>query len=159
MTVARFVELVSVEQEPLRRFLLALCCGNRAMSEDIAQETMIKAYLAVEKFDEKVRFSTWLTRIAYNTFIDWKRKDKYALQPIDETIQVMGEGSADSQFDYQELYTALDELPPKERSAILLFYLQGYAIKEIANIIDSSEDAVKKQLSRGREHLKKLIER
>jgi RNA polymerase sigma-70 factor (ECF subfamily) len=45
-------------------------------------------------------------------------------------------------------------LPPKERSAITLYYLNGYDIKEIAAITDTSEDAVKKQLSRGRDKLK-----
>jgi len=48
-------------------------------------------------------------------------------------------------------------LPPKERSAITLFYLNGYNIKEIAAITDTSEDAVKKQLSRGRDKLKEKL--
>ena len=45
----------------------------------------------------------------------------------------------------------------RERTAILLFYLEGYSIKEIAEIIDSSQDAVKQQLSRGRAHLKDML--
>ena len=52
---------------------------------------------------------------------------------------------------------ALRTLPPKERSAITLYYLSGYDIKEIAAITDTSEDAVKKQLSRGRDKLKERL--
>ena len=64
---------------------------------------------------------------------------------------------ADRDFRYQPLYMALEKLPPKERTAILLFYLKGYSIKEIADIVDATEDAVKKQLSRGRVKLKNLL--
>ena len=69
----------------------------------------------------------------------------------------MAAGSADSGFNHQQLYMALSTLPPKERSAITLYYLSGYSIKEIAAITESSEDAVKKQMFRGREKLKSLI--
>ena len=60
-------------------------------------------------------------------------------------------------FEHQSLYLALRTLPPKERSAITLYYLSGYDIKEIAAITDTSEDAVKKQLSRGRDKLKERL--
>ena len=62
--------------------------------------------------------------------------------------------ATDDSFEHQNLYLALRTLPPKERSAITLYYLNGYDIKEIAAITDTSEDAVKKQLSRGRDKLK-----
>lgn len=54
---------------------------------------------------------------------------------------------------------ALSTLPPKERSAITLYYLTGYSVKEIATISNSTEDAVKKQLSRGRDKLKSRLKR
>ena len=55
-------------------------------------------------------------------------------------------------------YTRLENLPAKERTAILLFYLEGYSVKEVADIVDASQVAVRQQLSRGREHLRKLLE-
>ena len=67
--------------------------------------------------------------------------------------------TADCNFRYQDLYMALHTLPYKERTSLLLFYMKGYSIKEIARIVDCSEDAVKKQLSRGRDHLKQKIKR
>ena len=67
MTRERFIELVTAEQEPLRRFLLSLCRGNRDEAEEIAQETLIKAYLASGGYVERYKFSTWLFKIAYRT--------------------------------------------------------------------------------------------
>ena len=65
-----------------------------------------------------------------------------------------GTSDADAKYAYQDLYLALATLPPKERAVIVLFYLDGLSVKEISQITDTSEDAVKKQLSRGRDKLK-----
>lgn len=152
----QFIQLVSSEQKQLRRFLLALNCGNRDEADDIAQEALVKAYLASSKLAEDGNFNAWLYKIAYNTFLDNKRSSR-TMKPIEEAANIVGMLDADSTFQYQELYAALEELPPKERTSILLFYLKGYSIKEISNIVECSVDAVKKQLSRGREQLKTLM--
>jgi len=153
MTREQFIDMIKTEQEPLRRFLLALCCGNRDDADDIAQDALVKAYLSLSKYEG----TTWLYRIAYNLFADMARSRR-DMQPID----ILGKQedftfAADRDFRYQSLYIALEQLPPKERTAILLFYLKGYSIKEISDIVDATEDAVKKQLSRGRDKLKTLL--
>ena len=157
MNKERFMELISAEQESLRRFLLALCCGDRMLAEDIAQESLIKAYLASDRYVEQYRFATWLYRIAYHTFVDYRRRDKHYAGEIDERTVAGDESSADKGFEYQELYAALNELSSKERTSILLFYMQGYSIKEISHITGNSENAVKMQLSRGRNNLKSKL--
>ena len=80
--------------------------------------------------------------------------DDLAMDNIDEARTFIGGYEADTTFKHQDLYLALGTLPPKERSAITLFYLNGYSIKEIAAITDTTEGAVKQQLSRGRDKLK-----
>ena len=159
MNREEFIAHIRGEQEQLRRFLLALCLGNRDEADDIAQESLVKAYLSSSGYQDKGKFTSWLYRIAHHTFLD-HMKNRKSLQPLD-TAYEMADSSmpADSSFRYQELYAALDTLPPKERSSILLFYIKGYSVKEICLITDSSEDAVKKQLSRGREHLKTKLKR
>ena len=79
------------------------------------------------------------------------------MENVDEARTLISSTSADSSFQHQDLYLALRTLPPKERSAITLFYLNRYSIKEIAKIIDASEEAVKKQLSRGRDKLREQL--
>ena len=128
-------------------------------AEDIAQEAMIKAYVASDRFVERHKFSTWLFKIAYNTFIDHKRRTRNYVTDIDEAVQVADEARPDDAFAYRDLYEAIDALPVKERTAILLFYINGEAVKEIAEITGSTQMAVKQRLSRGRRKLRQILER
>ena len=91
MTREQFVELVNQEQAHLRRFLTALCCGNSAEADDIAQEALIKAYLRSSQYDERGLFSAWLMKIAYCVFIDSHRKQKHQQElPIEKAITLQG---------------------------------------------------------------------
>ena len=155
MTREAFIACVKSEQEALRGFLLALCLGNKDEADDLAQDALVKAYLACSGFRDGGKFRSWLFKIAHNTFLSHRRSLKPTISidaiPV-ETLPQRGSGEGAS-----DLYLALSTLPPKERSAITLFYLNGYSIKEIAAITETSQDAVKQQLSRGREKLRKTL--
>lgn len=157
MTREVFIAHVEREQEALRSFLLALCCGNKGDADDLAQDALVKAYLSCAGYQDKGMFRSWIFKIAYNTFLNHKASLR-STESIDEARTLVCSTSTDSSFEHQDLYLALRTLPPKERSAITLFYLNGYNIKEIAKITETSEDAVKKQLSRGRGRLKEKLD-
>jgi RNA polymerase sigma factor, sigma-70 family len=152
-----FIAHVEREQEALRGFLLALCCGKRDDADDLAQDALVKAYLSLAGYQNKGKFRSWLFKIAYNTFLNHKASCR-TMDSIDEARAFIGGTEADSSFEHQDLYLALRTLPPKERSAITLYYLNGYSIKEIATVTDASQDAVKQQLSRGRDKLKTRLQ-
>ncbi len=152
-----FIAHVEREQEALRGFLLALCCGNKSDADDLAQDVLVKAYISSTGYQEKGRFRSWLFKIAHNTFLNHKASCR-TMESIDEARALLSSDTAESSFQHQDLYLALSTLPPKERSAITMFYLNGYSIKEISKMTDTSEDAVKKQLSRGRDKLKQILE-
>ena len=156
MTREVFISQVEREQEALRGLLLALCCGNKDDADDLAQDALVKAYLSSAGYHDKGRFRSWIFKIAHNTFLNHKASRR-TMQTIDEARTLVSSASADSGFEHQSLYLALRTLPPKERSSVTLFYLNGYSIKEISAITEDSEDAVKKQLSRGRDKLKQLL--
>ena len=157
MTREVFITHVEREQEALRGFLLALCCGNKSDADDLAQDALVKAYLSLAGYRDEGRFRSWLFKIAHNTFLNHKAGCR-TMDSIDEARTLISGTAADSSFEHQDLYLALRTLPPKERSAITLFYLNGYSIKEIAAITDASQDAVKQQLSRGRDKLKSKLQ-
>ena len=156
MTREVFMAHVEREQEALRGFLLALCCGRKDDADDLAQDALVKAYLSCAGYQDKGKFRSWLFKIAYITFLNHKVSLR-CTESIDEARTLVSSTTADSEFEHQDLYLALRTLPPKERSAITLFYLNGYNIKEIAVITETSEDAVKKQLSRGRDKLREQL--
>ena len=156
MTREVFITYVECEQEALRGFLLALCCGNKDDADDLAQDTLVKAYISSTGYQDKGKFRSWLFKIAHNTFLNHKASLRMT-ESIDEARKLISSTSTDAAFQHQDLYLALGTLPPKERSAITLFYLSGYSIKEIAMITETKEEAVKKQLSRGRDKLKERL--
>ncbi|MDE5653067.1 MAG: RNA polymerase sigma factor [Muribaculaceae bacterium] len=156
MTREQFISHVEATQKAFRRFLVALCCGDAALADDVAQESYIKAYLSCESFSNVGKFNAWIFKIGYNTFLNHRRGERLTVG-MEDVREVAASDKADSRFAYQDLYEALNRLPAKERTSVLLFYMQGYSIKEIAEIEDTSQDAVKQHLSRGRAHLRGLL--
>jgi RNA polymerase sigma-70 factor (ECF subfamily) len=149
-----------LNQEPLRRFLINLCSGDSSLSDDIAQEAFIKAYLNLNSFSGKSKFSTWLFRIAYNCFCDNKRaSSRYNTVELNDTKHFANE-STDSKYMNQELYMALSKLNENERSCILLFYMEDKSIKDISEITAIKENTIKSHLSRAKtnisQHLKSI---
>ena len=157
MTRERFISLVRTEQEPLRRFLLALCGGDAALADDIAQDALVRAYVASGSFLGLSKFSTWLFRIAYNCYIDQCRKAKPEKAPVENALNLPAEDASDASFRYQQLYQAFERLSDKEKAAISLFYFNDLSIKEIASILGIPQGTVKYHLSMGRTHLKQHI--
>ena len=160
MSPERFIDLVRAEQESLRRFLLALCGGNAFEADDIAQDALIRAYVASGSFLGLSRFSTWLFRIAYNCYIDRCRKPRAETVPTDtpQALNVTSGEETDAGFKYQQLYQALDSLQEKEKAVIILHYFEDRNIKEIASILQIPSGTVKYHLSTGRAHLKSLLQ-
>ena len=160
MSPERFIDLVRAEQESLRRFLLALCGGNAFEADDIAQDALIRAYVASGSFLGLSRFSTWLFRIAYNCYIDRCRKPRAETVPTDtpQALNVTSGEETDAGFKYQQLYQALDSLQEKEKAAIILHYFEDLSIKEIASILQIPSGTVKYHLSTGRTRLKSILQ-
>lgn len=156
MTRGQFISHVEATQKAFRRFLVALCCGDSALADDVAQEAYIKAYLSCDSFNDPGKFNAWIYRIGYNTFLNHRRA-RHLTTGYEEAAGLEAGDSADSSFEYQDLYSALNSLPAKERTSLLLFYMESYSVKEIAEIQETTADAVKQHLSRGRRHLRELM--
>lgn len=156
MTREEFIREVESNQKAFRRFLAALCCGDIQLADDIAQDALVRAYLSCDSLADISRFRSWLYRIGFNTFFNNRRAHKFSVD-YDEAPPLEAADRSDEAFRYQDLYAALNRIPERERTSILLFYMEGYSAKEISGIVDTSEENVRQHLSRGRNHLKKLL--
>ena len=145
-----FDELVRRYQSPVRRFFLSQTMGNEQLSDDLAQDTFIKAYTSITSFRGLASFKTWLMRIAYNVFYDYTRKRQIAVS--DWQLAESQQPTAKSQQPIaMDLYAALALLKPDERTCITLQLIDGYDIAGIAKITQMKEGTVKSHLSRGKE--------
>ncbi len=156
MTREQFIALVEQHRKAFRRFLAGLCCGDTQLADDIAQESLVKAWLSCDGLEDAAKFKAWLYRIGINTFLTDRRRSRPTVN-YEAVSEMPSKHETDSRFRYQELYQALDLLPDRERTSLLLFYLEGYQVKEIAMMVGVSEDAVRQHLSRGRSRLRNLI--
>jgi len=147
-----FDELVRRYQSPVRRFFLSQTMGDEQLSDDLAQDTFIKAYMSIASFRGLASFKTWLMRIAYNVFYDHTRKRQIAVS--DWQLAESQQPTAKSQQPIaMDLYAALALLKPDERTCITLQLIDGYDIAGIAKITQMKEGTVKSHLSRGKEKL------
>ena len=147
-----FDELVRRYQSPVRRFFLHQTLGDGQLSDDLAQETFIKAYTNIGFFHGLSSFQTWLMRIAYNVFYDYTRKRQMSFsdRPLAENQHPT---AASQQSLSMDIYDALALLKPDERTCITLQLIDGYDIAGIAKITHLKEGTVKSHLSRGKEKL------
>ena len=147
-----FDQLVRKYQSPVRRFFLNQTLGDDQLSDDLAQETFIKAYVNIAKFRGMSSFSTWLFRIAYNVHYDYVRSLRLT-DDIDTSRAAQGSCASSDETLKMDLYKALAMLKPDERTCITLQLIDGQQIDKIAEITGISENTVKSHLKRGKEKM------
>lgn len=144
-----FGQLVIAYEAGLRRFILNLTMGDAALTDDIAQETFLKAYLAIRSFKGIASFKTWLYRIAYNEFISFKRR-YVETNDIEDTAPVIGSDTVAQSDAKMDLQVCLNALNDSERTIVHLFYIEDLPIKKVCEITGYPEGTVKSYLSRAR---------
>ncbi len=145
-------QLVRKYQSPVRRFFLNQTLRDDALSDDLAQETFIKAYVNITKFQGLSSFSTWLMRIAYNVFYDYVRARKQT-EDIDTSKAALSQTHSSSDSLKMDIYAALALLKPDERTCITLQLIDGYPIDQISKITNIPENTVKSHLRRGKDKM------
>ena len=148
-----FDQLVRKYQSPVRRFFLNQTLGDEQLSDDLAQDTFIKAYVNITKFKGLSSFSTWLMRIAYNVFYDDVRARKQT-EDVDTSISALRQTSSNGDSNLKmDIYAALALLKPDERTCITLQLIDGYPIEQISKITGIPDNTVKSHLRRGKEKM------
>jgi RNA polymerase sigma-70 factor, ECF subfamily len=145
--------------------------NNREDAEDVAQESFHKAFLHLDAFQEKSRFSTWLIRIAMNEAFMLLRRRRGVLEILpenaDDGVKSNSEAFVDqspnpeescSQHERTQLLSeAINRLGPTIRTAILLCDIEERSVKETAQILGASITAVKARVFQGRRKLRRTL--
>jgi len=167
-----FAEIVRLYQEKLYHMAYRML-GNRQEAEDVVQDAFLRVHHHMERYDEKLKFSTWIYRIATNLCIDRlrKRKPSYSLdaQPTDhEGLDGYSMIPSDNRTPESEvllsetqriIHEAIATLPVKYKTVMVLRYLQEMSLQEIGDVLGMPVTTVKTRVHRGREFLRKKLER
>lgn len=157
---AAFELLVRRHQAALRAFLRRLS-GDAARADDLAQDTLIKAYARIETFEGGASFKSWLFAIAYREFLQARRKDgagvrlKEALKAnADDRPPELDGAPADLSLDLRRALAALDD---GERAAILMCDAVGLTHAEAAAALNTPLGTIKTYISRGRDKIRAAL--
>ncbi len=156
-----FRELVEMHQSWLVYFLSCLV-GNVADAEDVAQDVMVRAYMAIDRFRGDARFKTWLRRIAMNQAFNHRRsKKRRPTTSLDnESMDVAyNDTGAAGVVEREVLTVVMAELPYVSREILLLHHVEEMPLKEISEHLDIGLSAAKMRLKRAREHFGEIHER
>lgn len=156
-----FSRLVVAHQEGLRRFILSLTGGDVCLTDDLSQETFLKAWLGIRSFKGLSGFKTWLYRIAVNEFISYRRKYPQSAMPDSLDTAPMQVPDNDNRHSATEarldVASLTGMLSDSERIVTLLFYLEDMPIKKICSVTAMPEGTVKSHLNRARQHMAKIL--
>ena len=144
---------------------------NREDAEDVAQESFHKAFLHIDTFQERSRFSTWLTRIAMNEALMLLRRRRGVFEVLPESLDDGVKSNSEALVDQSpnpeescwqqeraELLTeAISRLGPTIRGAILLRDIEERSVKETAQILGASITTVKARVFQGRRKLRGIM--
>ena len=135
--------------------------GNSADADDLTQETFIRAYKYLWRYDSQRKFFTWLYTISFNLIRNHIKKDKTNLKQIDEidtlSLQQNSPSPEARLIEDQEISSCLLQIPYELRSLLIMKYNQELSFEEIAEVTGKSVSAVKMSIYRGLEFLKKMM--
>jgi RNA polymerase sigma-70 factor, ECF subfamily len=153
-----FEALFKSYQKPIFNTIYRIVCDYDDAA-DITQNTFIKAYKNLGRFDKSYKFFSWLYKIAVNESLNFIKSRRSGGEP-DEDIQTNerqpDERILDAERD-QQVQDALMQLTEDQRTVIVLFHFQDLSYNEIAQILELSEKTIKSRLFEGRSVLKKLL--
>ena len=140
---------------------------NQDDAIELAQETFVRAYENLSKFESRSSFSTWLYRIAANLAIDfWRREGRHVVLHGEDAENEIGklpttQGDSYKEFSRNELSErlkqALEELTPEHRAVILLREVEGMSYDEISDILQCPRGTVMSRLHYARTHLRTIL--
>ena len=149
-----FGELVRRHQGKIRALLLRLTRGNRTLTDDLTQETFLRAYRGLSGFEGRARFTTWVHRIAYFVYLNHRNRVR---QPaaLPEEFEHTEPAPEDELSPYRadlrrDLAQLVDALPERYREVIVMHFMRHVPYRDIADTLGLPLGTVKTQLHRAK---------
>lgn len=131
------------------------------VAQDMVQDILLKVFTQLSKFKGKSRFSTWLYSITYNFCVEFYRKNnKYGTVDIDQGPEIPEDTDNESEIlslRVDQLKRALEKVAPEDKMILLMKYQDDISIKELMDVFDISESAVKMRLARARQRVQIVV--
>ncbi len=151
-----FSRLVETYQKPVYNLCYRML-GNAEDAEDASQETFLRAYRSMKRYDNSRPFSTWLLSIAAHHCIDQIRRRRMSIVSIEELpvpdvpdISPGLESKVGLKEEQRRIRTLLETLEPKDRAAVVMYYWYDFSYEEICQALSLTLSAVKSRLHRAR---------
>jgi RNA polymerase sigma-70 factor (ECF subfamily) len=167
-------ELVSRYQRPVFSFICRMV-RDRELAEDLAQDTFIRAFDNLAKYDPDYKFSSWLFKVGHNLTVDHIRRrelDTVSIHGAPDAVtsdqQEATSVTLESEFEQPDellearelgasIEEAIERLRPEYRTAILLRHVEGYSYDEIAEVMEIPLGTVKTYIHRARAELQDML--
>jgi len=156
-----FEELYRVHGERMKS-VAANLLGNRTEAEDAVQEAFVRVFRSCATFEGRSRFSTWIYRVVVNCCHDFLRRRRPTVSldepPFEERDSIATSASSGDPALRRAIEQGLAVLPPRQRSAFVLFAVEGFSHREIADILDVSPGNSKTLVFEAKRRLARLLE-
>jgi RNA polymerase sigma-70 factor (ECF subfamily) len=155
-----FARLIERYWDRLYRWLYRMT-RDRHTAEDLTQETFLKALAAVKTFRAGTNFRAWVFRIGHNNFVNQKRADRRTKQQLPEDLAASELSTAEATTENREaletIAQAVAELPSDFRAALTLRVEEGLSFREVARILNTTEETARWRVFKARQKLMKVL--
>ena len=160
--------LVERYEKKLLRYIMRILSGTKEDAEDILQDVFLSAYKNLNDFDQDLKFSSWIYRIAHNKVISHFRKvtarpKTMTYEGDSQLLNILASEediakSMEKRHDAAEVRDVLDELDEKYREALVLTFLEEKDYKEISDILEKPMGTVATLINRAKKQFKEKVE-
>lgn len=160
--------LVERYEKKLLRYIMRILAGTKEDAEDILQDVFLSAYKNLNDFDQDLKFSSWIYRIAHNKVISHFRKvtarpKTMTYEGDSQLLNILASEediakSMEKRHDAAEVRDVLDELDEKYREALVLKFLEEKDYKEISDILEKPMGTVATLINRAKKQFKEKVE-
>ena len=153
-----FADLVALMERPLLYYATKLT-GNAEMALDVLQDVWMKAFRGIRRLKDPGALRPWLYRITHGMAVDRIRKH-ISREKAEEAHAAGFQESADLAFagdDAAAIHEALNEIAPKHREVLVLYFLENFSLAEIAMVVGCSEGTVKSRIYYAKRAMKEIL--